>query len=504
MGIKLGDNTAEASGLGINTDHEAKVALNQDVTKVGFAAVAGEHDAGDITGTRDILAMDVSHDFRVRTGMDNLVWNEFFGGTTINTTKWATPLSNATVVQAGGFITLNSGGSTTSGHGSILKSWRTFPVYGTFGTYFEYIAKFNTASFDNTICELGAALTANTVATAPADGAFFRYTSAGLECVLVNNAAEVISIPVSAVNLTAAGIVLTNTNHYIVFIAEDVVEFWINDLLVGMIPRPATGQALTASMQLCCYARVYMSSTNTGTAQKLSIAMANVSTADMESAKLWQHKCATMHDHCQVLPSTGVSTGSSVNAGVTNTALPAVMTTITATGLGTAGVSGLGGIQRHAQGTGASLTADSAWMLFSYGVPAPVTAAPVSASKGLVITGIDFALTSRVVAGTNAAVIPVIVELNYGCTNVNPTTGENIATQTTPVKGVRRQILGYMQIPINMPIGTLITPISWQPVTPIYAEAGTFVQITMRPLVTWVLANTQELVAMCSFDGYWE
>jgi len=503
MSIKL-TNNSDAQGAGVNTDHEVLVALNGDVEKVGFVAVAGEHDAGSITGNRNILQMDVSHDYRLRTGMDNLVFNEFFGGTVINTTKFATPLATATVVQAGGFITLNSGGSTTSGQGSILKSWRTFPVYGTFGTYFEYIAKFNTTTFDNCICELGAALTVNTVATAPADGAFFRYTSAGLEAVLNNNAAEIVSVPISAVNLATAGIVLTNTNHYIIFVAEDQVEYWINDLLCAVISRPQTGQALTASMQLCIYARVFNSSTNTGTAQKLAIAMANVSTADMESTKLWQHKAATMHDHCQVLPSTGVSTGSSLTTGITNTALPAVMTTISATALGTGGVVGLGGIQRHAQATGASLTADTAWLLFSYLVPAPVTTAPVSASKGLVITGLHFALTSRVVAGTNAAVIPVIVELNFGCTNLSPATAENIATQTTPVKGVRRNILGYMQIPINMPIGTLITPIQWEPQTPIYAEAGTYVQIAIRPLVTWVMANTQELVAMASFDGYWE
>lgn len=492
------------NGAEVNTDNELKTALTNDSDKSGFSAVAGEHDAGNITGSRDILEMDVSHDFRVRTGTDNLVWNEFFGGTTINTTKWATPIATATVVQAGGFITLNSSGSTTSGQGSILKSWRTFPIYGTFGTYFEYIAKFNTVRFDNCISELGAALTANTVATAPADGAFFRYTSAGLECVLVNNAAEIVSTTVSAVNLAAQGVVLTNTNHYIVFIAEDVVEFWINDLLCASLPRPVTGQALTAAMQLNCYARVYNSSTNTGTAQKLGIAMANVSFADMESAKLWQHKLATMHDHCQVLPSTGVSTGSSLTTGITSTALPTVATTVSAVALGTSGVAGLGGYQRTANAAGPSMTADTAYLMFSYLVPAPVTAAPVSASKGLVITGIDFALTSRVVAGTNAGVIPVVVELNIGCTNINPATAEAITTQTTPVKGVRRLVLGFIQIPVNMPVGTLPTPVSWKPQTPVYAEAGTYVQIAIRPLVTWVLANTQELVAMCSFDGYWE
>jgi hypothetical protein len=502
MGIKVTDNQ-DANGLKINTDHEALVALTSDVTKSGFAAFAGEHDSGSITGTRDILQADISHDFRLRTGMDNLTWNEFFSGTVINTTKFATPLSNATVVQAGGFITLNSGGSTTSGHGCILKTWRTFPIFGTFGTYFEYLAKFNTVTFDNNISELGAALTAGTVATAPADGAFFRHTSAGLECVLVNNAAEIVSVPVSSVALEAAGISLTNTNHYIAFNAEDVVEYWVNDLLVGKIPRPTTGQALTASMQLCAYARVYNSSTNTGTAQKLSIAMINVSFADMESAMLWENKAAMMHDSCGLIPSNGTATGQTQTTGITNTALPVVMTTISATALGTNGVVGLGGIQRHAQGTGASLTADSAWMLFSYLVPAPVTAAPVSASKGLLITGLDFTLTSRVVVGTNAGVIPVIVELNYGCTNSNPTTTENITTQTTPVKGVRRLQIGTMQIPINMPIGTLLTPIQWKPRVGVYCEAGTYIQITIRPLVTWALANTQELVAVANFDGLW-
>jgi len=496
---------ASAPGLAnVNTNYELQVALTTNELYAGYAAIAACHDDGDVTTTRDIIELDASSDFRLRVGTDNFIFNEIFTGTTINTTKWATPLATATVVQAGGFLTLNSGASLTSGQGSILKSWKTFPVYSAFGTYIEIRASLATTSFNNTTSEWGFALTAGTVNATATDGVFFRHTSTGLACVVVNNAVELVNNVVDPTKLTAISFDITKVNHYIIFIDDDSVEFWVNDIMLYQYTLLNTvTPTLTAAQQQFIYARVYMSATNTLTAQKINIASISVSLADMETALPWQHKMGMLQEHAGVVPSNGVATGSTLTAAITATALPVVATTVSATALGTSGTVGLGGYQRTANGTGPSMTADTAWLMFSYLVPVPVVAAPISSAKGLMLTGIDFSMTTRVVIGTNAGVIPCIVELNYGCTNANPATAESITAQTTPVKGVRRAIIGVISVPINTPIGTVLGPISWKPQVPILCEGGTYVQIAIRPLVTWALANTQELVCICAPDGYW-
>lgn len=500
--IQGGSNTAGL--VNVNANYELGVALTTNELYAGYAAVAACHDDGDVTTLRDIVEVDASSDFRLRVGTDNFIFNEIFTGTTINTTKWATPLSTATAVQSGGFLTLNASGSVTATQGTILKSWKTFPVYSAFGTYIEIRAAVATTTFDNTTVEFGFGLTAGTVNASATDGVFFRYTTAGLACVVMNNAIESVNSVVNSTKLIGIAFDITKVNHYIIFIDDDSVEFWVNDVMLYQYSLLNTATpTLTAAQQQFIYGRVYMTAANTLTAQKLAIASVSVSLADMETALPWQHKIGMLQEHAGVVPSNGIATGTTLTTGITNTAITAVATTVSTTALGTSGVVGLGGYQRTANGTGPSMTADSAFLMFSYLVPVPVVAAPISTAKALMLTGIDFTMTTRVVVGTNAGVIPVIVELNYGCNALSPATAENIATQTTPAKGVRRAIIGVISVPINTPIGTVLGPISWKPQVPILCEAGTYVQIAIRPLVTWALANTQELVCICSPDGYW-
>jgi len=500
--IKGGSDTAGL--VNVTADHELNVALNTNPNKAGYAALGGGHDEGIITGIREVLPVDVSGDFRVRVGTDNMIFNEIFSGTVINTSKWATPLDTATIVQAGGFLTLNAVGSVATTKGCILKSWKTFQTFSAFGTYVEIRASIATTSFNNTTVEWGAGLTAGTVNVTATDGVFFRYTTAGLSCVVMNNNVELVNSIVNPTQLALIAFDITKVNHYIIFMDDDSCEFWINDVLVYSYDlKNNSTPALTASQQLFIYARLYMSSANSLTAQKLNISSISVSIADMETALPFAHRMALMQEHCQILPSNGVSTGSTLTAGITNVAIPATATTVSAVALGTSGVAGLGGYQTTSNATGPSLTADTAWIMFSYLVPAPVIAAPISPAKGIMLTGMDFFMTSRIVAGTNAGPIPCVVELNYGCTNISPATAEAITTQTTPVKGVRRAIIGFINVPITTPIGTSLGPISWKPQTPVLCEAGTYIQIAIRPLVTWVLANTQALVCAAAPDGYW-
>ena len=495
--------------VGSTSGNIAEVDVNKNLNvvnpstsiKSGFVAGAGEHDAGTLLGTRSTIEADYSRDYRARVSIDNILFNEWFSGTTINTSKWATPSATATVAQASGLLTLNSAASLVSGQGCIVRSWRTFPIFGASGTYFEMRASLYSAStlFNNNTSEWGAAITANTVATAPTDGVYFRYTTAGLYAVVMSNSVEVYASLLSTGLLTTwPTFDITKIHHYTIFMSEDEVEFWIDDKLVYVVDLHNTSVPTPiSSMQLCVYGRCYNTSTNTLTAQKLNIASVSVSSADMETAKPWAHKMAGMHESVQCMP-TGGTTGKACTA-YTQTAMPAAGTTILATALGTNAVAGIGGFQHFAGVTGLSLTADTAYQIFSTLIPAPT----IAEAKGLMICGIDMTLISRVAVGVNATVVPFVMELCFGCTNADPATAEAITTNTTPVKGVRKQIIGMGSLSISTAVGTTVS-MTWHPQVPVYCEAGTYVTITFRPAITYSTGPTQDYLFACAVDGYWE
>ena len=500
IGLKIA-GSASNNVAEVDANHNLNVTTPATAVTSGFVAPAAEHDHGTITGARSVIEMDCSRDYRERVGLDNLLFNDWFGGTVINSSKWATPYDTATVTQLNQLI-LNSNASVASGKGSIVKSWRTFPVYGASGTYFEMrVSLFgDNTTFTNNTSEWGAAITACTCTVGPTDGAYFKYNTAGFYAMITNNSVDIYALPLSAILATTwPTFDITKIHHYTIFISEDMVEFWIDNLLVAVQSINNTSVTTPAmSMQFNVYARCINTAANALTAQKLFISSVNVSCADMETAKPWSHKVAGMHESAQCKPSGSAVTGVTQNV-TSQTALPATGTAISATALGTAATAGLGGIQHYANAAGLSFTAATAWQYFSYLIPLPT----VNTSKGLMLCGLDILMTSTAITGTNAAVIPYIIELNFGCTNADPATSEVITTNTTPVKGTRRQTVGVGSFPINTAIGTTNTH-SWKPAVPVYCECGTYVIITYRPLVTHVLANNQDLMMVCGVDGYWE
>jgi hypothetical protein len=89
MSLQVRDNSAEASGLGVNTDHEALVALNQDAIKSGFVSLASEKGVLP-NGDRVMRELELSEDYRLRTEGDNLWIVDYPLGTSVNTRKFAT------------------------------------------------------------------------------------------------------------------------------------------------------------------------------------------------------------------------------------------------------------------------------------------------------------------------------------------------------------------------------------------------------------------------------
>jgi hypothetical protein len=507
MAIKLvGSTSGNVQEVDINSN--AKVNLPVLAAQAGFAALASEYDSGTVVAgtTRIVIGINSTPEQRIKVGMDTLIFNEFFQNTTVNCQVWNTPQTTSTVTQGSGYLTLNAGGNLTAAQGAIVRSYRTFPIYNKAVTVVEMLVNLNVITgFNNSIAEWGASLIGTASGTASVDGALFRFNTVGLSCLIVNNVAELSETTVDPTRLAAAGIVLTNTNHFYIIFDEDWVSFFVAKsggypVLLVEIPRPAAGIAPSMAMQAPIFARQHNTGTNTGTALKINIAMASVYMGDIAMGKPWSHIMAGA-GATALAKYSGAGTGRISNWN-TWTALPVQQTAVSVTALGTGGVAGLGGVCRLGNGAGTiALSADSAYIIFNYLNPVVTVAQPLVPAKTLYITGTSITGMTRGAAGP-ATLSSCMVGANVGHFQADPATADS---PTTPAKQGRVDPLGQMVIPASAPVGTSLGVISYLPFgTPWVIQPGEYISIWFSVGVAYTIAANQELVFTWHVDGYWE
>ena len=103
------------SGNLSEVDAENRIMVNMPTTAsyAGYVSLITEHDGGSVTGVADVKSLDISEDYRLRVGTDTLMFNEWFSGSSLNTTLWNSTDGGATSasVQGGGFLVLNASDS---------------------------------------------------------------------------------------------------------------------------------------------------------------------------------------------------------------------------------------------------------------------------------------------------------------------------------------------------------------------------------------------------------
>jgi hypothetical protein len=487
----------------VNANHELEIAPAALALDAGFVTIAASADEGlgIAGGVKTRREVDITEDYRLRIGQDSILFQEGFPGTALNAQVWAAPVATSTVVVAGGFVTLNNGGSLIAAQGAMLRSYKTLPIFTTFPLFVEMLANITNLTFNNATAEWGA----NNIGVAPGtpgvDGAFFRLTAAGLSCVLANNASEIAEITIAAQKLTDNQVVLTNTNHYLIAINDDMVTYWINDVKYVSIPRPSVGASATHSQQVPLFARQINTSTNTLNPLKLNIALITASMGDMNMDKPWSHRKTAMGDMaCQLF--TGQTVGKTT-AWNSWTALPAQQTSAGTADIGTAGTVGLGGIQRWGNGAGTlALSADTAYIVFKFQIPVLATAAPVTPAKSLVLTGLKISAMTRGAAGP-ANVGSFLWSMMVGQFQANPATADNVAT---PAKVARPVVLGIQNLVTTAPIGTPFTPDIQLDFSnaPYHYNPGEIWELCCTPLIAYTIAANQEIILVVTPFGYWE
>jgi hypothetical protein len=468
--IKSGSSANTAA---VDADNNLQTNLPIVPAQAGYAAMLSCVDEGSTTGTRVTREPEATTDYRLRVGMDSVLLSEAFLGTALNTAQWFQSLTTMTLTVSGGFARLNAGSSLTSGHLAILRSYRTFPLYGSFPTYFETTAVI-TGVQANAVVEIGAGLVAGT--SAPTDGVFFRWASGEFRCVINNAGVE-----------TQSGVLTSpsvNERHkYSIVVGQDGVEFWVDDVLQVIIPTPAGLDSPTASNSQPMVYRVYNNNT---VAQAVQILVADcfATLGDTQTGKPWPHVLAGLGGG-SYQGQTGGTMGTTANYA--NSAAPASATGATNT---TAGYATLGGQWQIAAPAGA----ETDLILFAFQVPA---ASNAISGKNLYVTGIRI---DAVNTGAAVATTATIMQwgLGVGATAVTMATAEGAGT-----KASRRLTLGYQSFPVGAAIGAQATPIDVNFDAPLFVEAGNYLHVLLK-IPVGTATGSQILRGVVFVNGYFE
>lgn len=471
--------------LEITPQRQAKVKLanpidvdgSEHYEEVGSVRLQTEVDAGTVTGIPKMIAPESSSDFRLRVGVDHSIINELFPSTALNSAIWTAPVTTMTLTVAGGFANLNAGLSLASGAVARLSSYRSFPCYKSYTTYYESQLQFTETPVAGNVCEWGAGIA--TGVASPTDGCLFRINAGGeFRAVINNNGVETQS---GALDWSA--LVGVNTSRlFLIYVISNKALFWIDNILVAEIQMPTAQGSVTSSMQLPVLFRNYNSKA-VSTAQVMKISFVNVTLADQNTSKLWNAILCGAGGHSsqgqtgQTMGSTALYTNNLASgAGV------AMTNTTAALGVG------LGG-QFSALPT---LAVGTDGIVCSYQVPVGSSLIP---AKTLYITRLT--INSAVTTVLAGGAVLYAYSLAYGHTNVSLAT-----TESATAKAPRRLPIGFQNFPANSAVGTLANIIDLDLTSPIVVQPGEFIQLVAKNL--GVVTTTGVITFIVSFGGYWE
>ena len=467
MSIKVVTST-ETNGLGVNTDHEALVALTQTAEKSGFAGMASEKGILP-DGTRVVKELEASEDYRLRVGLDSLMFADDARGTTINTSIWQYPATTMTVSLANNCYTLNASSITTINTVVQLRTWRTFQMaYKGASLYCECTLLYTQIPTTNQTIEGGFFNASGT--SAVTDGIFFRVKDGNLFCVTVNNSTE---------NSVGLGVAPDpNIEHNLVIeVTNTRALFWMDNELVAVIENNVSTFGMVSQGQLPFAIRQFNGAVAPATAQQTKISNISVSVADLDNNRLWPTVRAGMGGGCYQAPS-GSTPGSTANY-VNSTAPASATLSNTAAGYTT-----LGGQFQFAAVAGA----ETDFALFGYQVPT---------GSNLFIRGVRIELFNM---GAAVATTPTLCQwaLGVGSSAVSLATAEASTTKA------RRVIpLGVQSLPIGAVVGAAASPIDVNMDAPVMAHSGEFVHIILRMPVGTATAS-QIVRGVVMVNGYFE
>jgi hypothetical protein len=441
--------------------------LPTNPAQAGYARLVGRFDGG--TSYRDVV---VSQYGGLKTSPDSLQFFENFPSTNINYKVWNVQLTTFTVAQAADFLTLNSGNVTTANAVARIQTWRTFNIMKVFSTRITIDALISSYQ-NNVTVELGVGIA--TGVAPPTDGAFFRYNNAGsLVGVLNYNGAEVST---SALTLPTA----TVPHKHTINISDYGVDFYIDDVFQAHLDCQAGTASPLFYVNHQILIRQYNGATAPALAVNLKIGQVQVIQRDLNNNRPWSTQAAGCGWGSYQQPSGLTAAGQTANWA--NSAAPASATlSNTAAGYGP---TLLGGQWQFAAVAGA----ETDYVLFAYLVPAQ--------GKNMVIRGVHIETFNM---GAAVATTPTVLQwaLAVGTTAITLATADGAGTVAAT-----RIPIGSQYLPLSAPIGAQANTVDINLGAPVYAPAGTYVQLILKIPVG--SATASEIIrGVAVINGYFE
>jgi len=226
------------TGADVTASRQLKVILPDGSTAADAAGVAifSENDAGAITTNRSIRSPETDQDYRFRVSLDTLLEDEIFNYTAQNTAKHNYITTNITSTWTAAGLTLNGSSITTTTSGTLVRSYKTFPILDPGTLAISTAISFSAASVPtNVAIDYGLMLPAAATPFVPLDGVYFRASSAGWTGVINHNGTE------TSVGPFTFTPVANRVYGFIITVHERQVDFWVDNQLLGSITVP-TGQ----------------------------------------------------------------------------------------------------------------------------------------------------------------------------------------------------------------------------------------------------------------------
>lgn len=481
--ISLSSTTGELKNDG---NGNALVTLPTVAAESGYARMLFENDDGTLTGTPYNKSGEVSPDFRVRVGIDTVLFTDDFNATTQNTAKWSYTFATLTAAQPGaGTVNFSTVQGTTSAHGAFMRTHQYFPLINTAPLAVEFMAgKFIAELVSDEVWLMGLGLPTAAV-TRPTDGVWLKLTSAGLVGVIAFNGTEVES------GILPATLALAEVNKFTIVVAEREVEYWLNDQFLGEQDIPAANGIPWLSRS----APVFMQKYNTGSVSNtntMRIARVGVGLMDVATFMPAAHQMALQGmmgyqgQNGGTMGTTALLPNATAATTVTGAALS--QTVAIATGLG-----GQAGIVAAVAGIDGCVTA--------FQVP---TGGINQTARNLVITGcrIDSVNIGAAVA-TTASILQW--SLAFGATGASIPSlaqAETGSFVTATAKAWRRRPLGLQSWVVGAAIGAPAEAIDMTFDSPVVVHPGQWVAAVAKFIVGTATAS-QVIWANVSFDAHY-
>lgn len=487
IGWATGNGAEVTAQNRVKVDLETNAAAN--AAQVGGVRLFSENDPGTLTGSPYLRSPETSQDYRLRVGIDTVLFCDSFNASAQNTANWSYTFNTLTAAQPGaGTVNFSTVQGTTSAHGAFMRTFQSFPLIGTAPLSVEFTAgQFTAALSTNEVWMMGFGLpTAAT--TEPTDGVWLRLTTAGLIGEIRYNG----TTTQSGVLLSLAAVALGDLSKFAIVIGEQEVEYWRDDVLLAEQAMPsANGQpCLQGALPIFImkYNTGAVSNTNT-----MRVSDVTVSLLDLATSMPWAHQMALQ----------GLSAYQGQNGGTmgTTASLPNATAATTVTGGALSqtvaiktGLGGEAGIQAGAAGLDGCVTA--------FQVP---VGGINQTMRNLVITGIRI---DSVNIGAAVATTATVLQwsLAFGATGgtipslAQADTGSFV---TATAKSWRRVALGLQSWLVAAAVGQSAQPIVVTFDNPIVVHPGQWVAAVAKFIVGTATAS-QVAWATITFNAHYE